>query len=52
MFEEGLGKEKLNEVMNCRHLVTIGSKQKIEEVLADIKLCDSTEDYQWCNGDN
>ena len=46
IFEEGLGNVELNEVMDCRHLVTVGSRMKIEEVLSDIKMCDSTEDYR------
>lgn len=32
--------------MDCQHLVTIGSKEKIAEVLSDLKLCDSSADYR------
>ena len=46
IIEENIGNRQLNEIMDCQRLVTIGSKQKIEEVLSDLRLCDSPKDYR------
>ena len=43
---EHTGNRQVNEIMDCQRLVTIGSKQKIEEVLSDLRLCESAADYR------
>lgn len=46
IIDEKLGNAQQNEIMDCLHLVTIGSKQKIEELLSDLAICESPEDYR------
>ena len=46
IIDEKLGNVQQNEIMDCLHLVTVGSKHKIEEVLSDLETCESTEDYR------
>lgn len=43
---EHTGNRQVNEIMDCQRLVTIGSKQRIEEVLLDLRLCESAADYR------
>lgn len=46
IMDERVDNIQLNQIMDCQHLVTIGSRQKIEEALSDLSLCDSAEDYR------
>ena len=46
IIEDNTGNRQQNEILDCQHLVTIGSKQKIEEVLSDLRLCDSPAEYR------
>lgn len=46
ILEENIGNRQVNEILDCQRLVTIGSKQKIEELLSDLRMCDSAEGYR------
>lgn len=46
VFEVNAGNEQINEILDCQYLITLGSKNRIAEVLSDIAMCDSLEDYR------